>query len=109
MLAERPFRNCELSFQLYHGPNWNNRKKLAVVAEARASIVVPCRSARNSAVLTTKAGSLRLPLKGTGVKNGQSVSMSSRSNGTTRAESRKFSAFLKVTLPANEMKNPNFI
>ena len=38
---------------------------------------------------------------------GQSVSMSNRLSGTWRATSRRFSAFLKVSTPANEIRKPS--
>ena len=49
---------------------------------ARASTGTPRRSARKRAVSATKAGSHGLPRCGTGARNGESVSISSRSAGS---------------------------
>jgi len=43
------------------------------------------------------------PRKGTGVRNGASVSTSNRSSGTSRTIARNSSAFLKVTIPEIEI------
>lgn len=50
-----------------------------------------------------------LPRWGTGARKGQSVSMRRRSSGINLAVSLNASAFLKVTIPENEMLNPNLI
>ncbi len=47
----------------------------------------------------TNAGSLRFPRCGTGARNGLSVSVSSRSSGTSRAVSRRAPALWNVMMP----------
>jgi len=81
----------------------NARSKLAVVASATCSSGTFHSDASNSAILMTYAGSLSRPRNGTGARNGVSVSISTRSCGNRRAQSRRLSAVRNVTIPENEM------
>lgn len=72
-----------------------------------SSILDPRSAAKQRATSTTYAGSFRFPRNGTGVRKGQSVSISSLSSGTCAAIARKSSAFLKVTMPEKEIEKPN--
>ncbi len=86
--------------------NLKQRIKFSVVAFSMTARSSPRTSARHRATSTTLAGSLRRPLNGTGVKKGQSVSINNLSKGTILAISRRGCAFLNVTFPEKEIKNP---
>ena len=81
----------------------NRRKKFSVVASPTASAVMPRTRAISSATCFTNPGWLVCPRCGTGARYGESVSISMRSSGMAAATSRSAAAFLKVTMPENEM------
>ena len=84
----------------------NMASALAVVSAASASKGTPRSSAMRRAVCTTNAGSHLRPRSGAGARNGESVSTSSQSAGTYRAEARTSSERLNVTIPEKETQKP---
>src|SRR3989339_1561247 len=72
----------------------NSLMALSLVFLAISSKLQPLRSAMNWASRRTLAGSLRLPLKPSGDRYGQSVSSNNLSMGTYFTTSRKVSDFL---------------
>ena len=81
----------------------NKLLALAVLASATSITVCPLSSATRSATDTTKAGSFLLPRRGTGARNGQSVSTRNRSCGTSLAQICVSTAFGNVTVPLKLM------
>src|SRR5262245_2036200 len=78
------------------------REAFSSVWAAKAAAATSRTSASAATVCTRFAGSLGRPRTGCGLRYGLSVSTSSRSSGTSRAACRRSSAFVYVTLPANE-------
>ena len=78
---------------------------MAQVASDNASRVTPSVSAATSLISHTYAGSQRLPLYGTGARNGASVSSISLSSGTEAIDSRTSAAFLNVLTRVSTFKN----
>jgi len=88
-------------------PNRKSRRAFAVVAAATVASGSPRSAATASATRRTCAGSFRRPRWGTGARYGASVSIRSRSRGTSRTASRSRSAPLNVTMPATETWRPS--
>ena len=64
-------------------------------SKSRPSVAASARTVNG-----TRYGALGRPRYGIGVRNGASVSTRSWSSGVSRAASRRYAAFLKVTVPA---------
>ena len=97
LLAPRTGSSC-------HGPY--TLRVFDATCSQSSSRSAPSTSAMNRIVCGTRYGAFGRPRSGTGVRYGASVSTRMRSRGATRSASRRFSAFLNVTLPANERYQP---
>src|SRR5262249_60860507 len=87
----------------------NSASKFAVVCAATSASGTFHNDASVSATFTTYAGSLSRPRNGTGARYGVSVSISTRSCGSTFAQARSASAPRKVRVPENERQKPRFM
>ena len=81
----------------------NKFSKLSLLAFATSSTLIPLSSAMCWATNGTYAGVLVLPRCGAGAKYGLSVSINKRLRGSQVAISFNSLAFLKVTIPENEI------
>jgi len=86
---------------LYQLNKLNLNKSSAFLDDSLAIVInsVDLKSAKKLATFSTNAGSFHLPLKGTGAKKGESVSIKYLSLGTILAHSCISYAFGKVTIP----------
>src|SRR5439155_26441485 len=91
---------CEQLANLARGHRSTPKARTAFtrVISAISSGATPRARASASPTSTTRAGSFGRPRCGSGVRNGESVSTSTRSSGVMRAASRRAPAFLNETM-----------